>query len=126
MLYRDRCMQQLGRLLDMTKQLTDDQLIELGKQHLLEKELRDWAELRKAAIAEEKEWTRRIKAKLDELNEDGRIGSHSGGLNEVYLANLLDVDRMTVRGWLGKQRRKVTGAAEKGSTDAPVDPALLS
>lgn len=116
MIYRDRCMQRLGSLLDMDKQLTDAELIELGRRHLIEKELRELADLRRAALAEAEGTTEKLKARLNELNAEG-------GVNEVEMAELLKVDRMTVRGWLGKQRRK---SARATAPEAPVDPALLS
>lgn len=122
MAYRDRCMAQLGRLLNMDKPLTDEQLIALGRQHLMEKELRDWGEMRAGAIAEEKEATRRIKLKLDALQDEGRVGPGRDQINEVQLADLLGVDRMTVRAWLGKNRKP----AAKPSTALPVDAAQLS
>lgn len=116
MIYRDRCMEQLGRLLDMKKQLSDDELIELGRRHLLEKELRDWSEMRRAALAEAAEATKRIKDRLAEMQTAGTV-------NEVEMSELLGVDRMTVRNWLGKQRRK---PAAGGSTEVPVETSLLS
>jgi hypothetical protein len=110
-------MAELGSLLDMDKQLTDAELIELGRRHLAEKELRDLADLRRAALAEAEGTTKLLKARLVELNEEG-------GVNEVEMAELLRVDRMTVRNWLGKQTRKRRAPAT--AQESPVDSALLS
>lgn len=110
----------LGSLLNMDKPLTDDELIALGRRHLMEKELRELADLRRAALAEAEETTKRLKDKLNALQADGAIGPNA--LREFDLAELMKVDRMTVRSWLGKQRRRPAAT----TPESPVDSALLS
>lgn len=110
-------MAQLGSLLNMDKPLSDEELIEMGRRAVAERELKRWGEVRRGALDEVGESTRRIKDKLAEMQDAGMIGGAYGasGLQELELAELLGVDRMTVRNWLGKQRRKTA------RSEAPAD-----
>lgn len=120
--YRYRCMNLLGSLFDMNRDLTDEELIALGRRHLAEKTLKDWGDLRRGAIAEKEECERRIKLQLADMLEQGQIGYATGGLKEEEVVEILQVDRGTVRRWIGKPRK----ASEKPATGDPELSANLS
>lgn len=92
-----------GSILYMETDMTDAELIEIGRRTVLEKGIRDAG----ARITT-------LQADLDTAKVDAKVAllgyrAHGGEMTEAALAQILGVDRMTLRNWLGKGRKAAEG-----------------
>jgi hypothetical protein len=93
-----------SRVLDVDpNQMSQEELAEIGRRAIYELNLREAG--RKFRETREAHRAASAEAKAAALADDGRN-------NEVKLAELMGVDRMTIRAWLGKGRTTKKAAAE--------------